>query len=159
MLPRFTALENVALAVQARSGSSFRFWRSAAAEEALNRVGMEALGTLGVAAQAAMHAGALSHGEKRRLEIAIALAQAPKLLLLDEPMAGAGADETRGLVHTLKGLRRRYTIVLVEHDMQAVFALADRVSVLVEGRIIATGTPEAVRKDAAVRAAYLGDAA
>jgi len=106
-----------------------------------------------------MHAGALSHGEKRRLEIAIALAQAPKLLLLDEPMAGAGADETRGLVQTLKGLRRRYTIVLVEHDMQAVFALADRVSVLVEGRIIATGTPEAVRKDAAVRAAYLGDAA
>ena len=159
VLPRFTALENVALAVQARSGSSFRFWRSAAAEGALNRLGMQALGTLGVAAQAAMHAGALSHGEKRRLEIAIALAQAPKLLLLDEPMAGAGADETRGLVHTLKGLRRRYTIVLVEHDMQAVFALADRVSVLVEGRIIATGTPEAVRKDAAVRAAYLGDAA
>jgi branched-chain amino acid transport system ATP-binding protein len=159
VLPSFTVLENVALAVQARSGSSFRFWRSAAAEAALNRVGMEALGTLGVAQQAAMRAGALSHGEKRRLEIAIALAQAPRLLLLDEPMAGAGADETRRLVATLKGLRRGLSIVLVEHDMQAVFALADRVSVLVEGRIIATGTPQVVRKDAAVRAAYLGDAA
>ena len=159
VLPSFTVLENVALAVQARSGSSFRFWRSAAAEAALNRAGMEALGTLGVAQQAAMRAGALSHGEKRRLEIAIALAQAPRLLLLDEPMAGAGADETRRLVATLKGLRRGLSIVLVEHDMQAVFALADRVSVLVEGRIIATGTPQVVRKDAAVRAAYLGDAA
>jgi len=159
VLPSFTVLENVALAVQARSGSSFRFWRSAAAEAALNRVGMETLGTLGVAQQAAMRAGALSHGEKRRLEIAIALAQAPRLLLLDEPMAGAGADETRRLVATLKGLRRGLSIVLVEHDMQAVFALADRVSVLVEGRIIATGTPQVVRKDAAVRAAYLGDAA
>ena len=104
-------------------------------------------------------AGALSHGEKRRLEIAIALAQAPKLLLLDEPMAGAGAEETRRLVATLEGLKRRYTIVLVEHDMQAVFALADRISVLVEGRIIATGTPDAVRADPAVRAAYLGEAA
>jgi len=159
VLPRFTALENVALAVQARSGSSFRFWRPAAAEAALNGAGMEALARVGLAARAAMRAGALSHGEKRLLEIAIALAQAPKLLLLDEPMAGAGAEETRRLVATLKGLRRRYTIVLVEHDMQAVFALADRVSVLVEGRLIATGTPPAVRSDAAVRAAYLGETA
>ena len=106
-----------------------------------------------------MRAGILSHGEKRLLEIAIALAQAPKLLLLDEPMAGAGPEETRRLVETLRHLKRRYTIVLVEHDMHAVFALADRVSVLVEGRILATGTPDAVRNDAAVRAAYLGDAA
>ncbi|HUC45435.1 MAG TPA: ATP-binding cassette domain-containing protein, partial [Hyphomicrobiaceae bacterium] len=134
-------------------------WRPAAAEAALNGAGMEALASVGLAARAAMRAGALSHGEKRLLEIAIALAQAPKLLLLDEPLAGAGAGETLRLVATLKGLRRRYTIVLVEHDMQAVFALADRVSVLVEGRIIATGTPQAVRDDAAVRAAYLGDAA
>jgi branched-chain amino acid transport system ATP-binding protein len=159
VLPRFTALENVALAVQARSGSSFRFWRPAAAEEALNATAMEALATLGVAGRAQTRAGALSHGEKRLLEIAIALAQAPKLLLLDEPMAGAGAEETRRLVSTLGRLKRRYTIVLVEHDMHAVFALADRITVLVEGRIIATGTPDAVRSDAAVRAAYLGDAA
>jgi len=159
VLPRFSVLENVALAVQARSGSSFRFWRPAAAEAALNGAGMEALARVGLAARAAMRAGALSHGEKRLLEIAIALAQAPKLLLLDEPMAGAGAEETQRLVATLKGLRRRYTIVLVEHDMRAVFALADRVSVLVGGRIIATGTPEAMREDAAVRAAYLGETA
>jgi branched-chain amino acid transport system ATP-binding protein len=159
VLPRFTALENVALAVQARSGSSFRFWRPAAADETLNAPALEALATLGLAARAHTRAGALSHGEKRLLEIAIALAQAPKLLLLDEPMAGAGAEETRRLVETLKRLKRRYTIVLVEHDMHAVFALADRVSVLVEGRILATGTPDAVRNDAAVRAAYLGDAA
>ena len=159
VLPRFTALENVALAVQARSGSSFRFWRPAAAEEALNAAAMEALGIMAIAERAHTRAGALAHGEKRQLEIAIALAQAPKLLLLDEPMAGAGAAEARRLVETLGRLKRRYAIVLVEHDMQAVFALADRVSVLVEGRIIATGTPAAVRNDPAVRAAYLGDAA
>ena len=159
VLPRFTALENVALAVQARSGSSFHFWQPAAREEALNAPAMEALEVVDLTARAHTPAGSLSHGEKRRLELAIALAQAPKLLLLDEPMAGAGAEETRRLVATLKGLKRRYTIVLVEHDMQAVFALADRISVLVEGRIIATGTPQAVRANPAVRAAYLGEAA
>jgi len=159
VLPRFTALENVALAVQAHSGSSFRFWRPAASEEALNAPAMAALATLGLQQRTHVRAGTLSHGEKRLLEIAIALAQAPKMLLLDEPMAGAGAEETRRLVETLKRLKRRYTIVLVEHDMHAVFALADRISVLVEGRIIATGTPDAVRSDATVRAAYLGDAA
>ena len=100
-----------------------------------------------LAARAHAPAGSLSHGEKRRLELAIALAQAPKLLLLDEPMAGAGAEETRRLIEMLKGLKRRYTIVLVEHDMQAVFALADRISVLVEGRMIATGTPQSVRDE------------
>jgi branched-chain amino acid transport system ATP-binding protein len=159
VLPRFTALENVALAVQARSGSSFRFWQPAAQEEALNVPALEALEVVGLHARAHTAAGSLSHGEKRRLELAIALAQAPKLLLLDEPMAGAGAEETHRLVETLKGLKRRYTMVLVEHDMQAVFALADRISVLVEGRIIATGAPQAVRVDPAVRAAYLGEAA
>jgi branched-chain amino acid transport system ATP-binding protein len=155
----FTALENVALAVQARSGSSFRFWRPAAAEEALNAPAHEALRAVDLAPRAQTPAGALSHGEKRRLELAIALAQSPKLLLLDEPTAGAGVEETRRLVAILQSLKRRTTIVLVEHDMQAVFALADRVSVLVEGRIIATGSPEAVRTDAGVRAAYLGEAA
>jgi branched-chain amino acid transport system ATP-binding protein len=159
VLPRFTALENVALAVQARSGSSFNFWQPVTSEDALNAPAAEALRTVGLAARAQTPAGSLSHGEKRRLELAIALAQAPKLLLLDEPMAGAGAEQTRSLVTTLKALKRRYTIVLVEHDMQAVFALADRISVLVQGQIIATGEPKAVRADPAVRAAYLGEAA
>ncbi len=159
VLTRFTALENVALAVQARSGSSFRFWRPAAGEEALNAPALEALAVVDLTSRAHTPAGSLSHGEKRRLELAIALAQAPKLLLLDEPMAGAGAEESRRLVATLEGLKGRYTIVLVEHDMQAVFALADRISVMVEGRIIATGSPQSVRADPAVRAAYLGESA
>jgi branched-chain amino acid transport system ATP-binding protein len=158
VLPHFSALENVALAVQAHSGSSFRFWQAAAGEAALNRAAVRSLDSVELTARADTPAGALSHGEKRRLEIAIALAQAPKLLLLDEPMAGAGIEETQRLVATLKSLKGRYTIVLVEHDMQAVFALADRISVLVAGRIIASGEPQAVRANPAVRAAYLGEA-
>jgi branched-chain amino acid transport system ATP-binding protein len=149
----------VALAVQARSGSSFRFWQAATDEAALNRAAGQALEIVNLAQRADMRAGALSHGEKRRLEIAIALAQAPKLLLLDEPMAGAGSEETQRLVATLKGLKGRYSIVLIEHDIEAVFALADRISVLVAGRIIASGEPQAVRANPAVRAAYLGEAA
>jgi branched-chain amino acid transport system ATP-binding protein len=159
VLPRFSALENVALAVQARSGSSFHFWQPAAREELLNAPALEALAAVDLTARAYTPAGALSHGEKRRLELAIALAQVPRLLLLDEPMAGAGAQETHRLIATLRTVKRATTMVLVEHDMQAVFALADRISVLVEGRILATGTPEAVRADPAVRAAYLGEAA
>ncbi|HJZ33275.1 MAG TPA: ABC transporter ATP-binding protein [Hyphomicrobiaceae bacterium] len=158
VLARFTALENVALAVQARSGSSFRFWRPADAEAPLNRIASRCLATVGLAARADTLAGVLSHGEKRRLEIALALAQAPKLLLLDEPMAGAGSEETQALVATLKALKRRHTMLLIEHDMAAVFALADRISVLVAGRIIASGKPRAVRANRAVRAAYLGEA-
>ena len=159
VLPRFSALENVALAVQARTGSSFHFWQPVAREEPLNAPALEALAVVDLTARAHTPAGALSHGEKRRLELAIALAQAPRLLLLDEPMAGAGAQETHRLIATLRTVKRTTTMVLVEHDMQAVFALADRISVLVEGRILATGTPEAVRADPAVRAAYLGEAA
>jgi branched-chain amino acid transport system ATP-binding protein len=159
VLPRFTVLENVALAAQARSGSSFRFWQPAGAETALNGIAMQALDIVELTPRASTPAGLLSHGEKRRLEIAIALAHAPKLLLLDEPMAGAGVDDTQRLVAMLKGLKQRYSILLVEHDMQAVFALADRISVLVAGRIIATGNPHAVRANPAVRAAYLGAAA
>ena len=159
VLPRFTALENVALAAQARSGSSFRFWRPAADEAALNRAATEALDVVALTERAHTRAGILSHGDKRRLELAIALAHDPKLLLLDEPMAGAGGEDAERLIATFKALKGRYTMLLVEHDMQAVFALADRISVLVAGRLIATGSPQAVRADAAVRAAYLGAAA
>jgi branched-chain amino acid transport system ATP-binding protein len=159
VLPRFSALENVALAVQARSGSSFNFWRPAVGESALNQPARDALACVGLIAQANSPAGALSHGDKRRLELAMALAQAPRLLLLDEPMAGAGEEESQRLIETLKEVKSRATILLIEHDMHAVFALAKRVSVLLEGRIIATGAPQAVRNDPGVRAAYLGEAA
>ena len=157
VIPAFTALENVALAVQAGAGSSFRFLRPAASEQKLNAPAMVALDQVGIAGRAHTPAGAMSHGEKRQLEIAIALATQPRLLLLDEPLAGAGPEETERLVGILRGLKQRYTIVLVEHDMQAVFAMADRISVLVYGRVIATGTPEAIRSNAEVRAAYLGE--
>ena len=157
VIPGFSALENAALAVQARSGSSFRFFRRAAAEARLNDQAMAALDQVGLAGRAAAPAGALSHGEKRQLELAIALAGEPRLLLLDEPLAGAGPEETERLIGILRGLKRRYAILLVEHDMQAVFALADRISVLVYGRVIATDAPAAIRADPAVRAAYLGE--
>ena len=157
VIPAFTALENVALAVQAGAGSSFRFLRPAASEQKLNAPAMVALDQVGIAGRAHTPAGAMSHGEKRQLELAIALATQPRLLLLDEPLAGAGPEETERLVGILRGLKQRYTIVLVEHDMQAVFAMADRISVLVYGRVIATGTPEAIRGNAEVRAAYLGE--
>jgi branched-chain amino acid transport system ATP-binding protein len=157
VIPAFTALENVALAVQAGAGSSFRFFRPAGSEARLNAPAMAALDQVGIAARAHTPAGAMSHGEKRQLELAIALATQPRLLLLDEPLAGAGPEETERLVGILRGLKGRYTIVLVEHDMQAVFAMADRISVLVYGRVIATGTPDVIRGNAEVRAAYLGE--
>jgi len=157
VVPGFTALENVALAAQARAGCSFRFLRPAASEAALNQAAAAALAEVGLADRAAIPAGALSHGEKRALELAIALATRPRLLLLDEPLAGAGPEETERLIALLTRLKSAYTILLVEHDMQAVFALADRVSVLVYGRVIATGTVEAIRTNPEVRAAYLGE--
>ncbi len=157
VLPGFSVLENAALAVQARSGSSFRFWRAAATEAALNNAALEALAQVGLANRAETLAGDLSHGERRQLELAIALAMQPRLLLLDEPLAGAGPEETERLVGILAGLKARYGILLVEHDMAAVFALADRISVLVYGQVIATGTPAEIRANAEVRAAYLGE--
>jgi branched-chain amino acid transport system ATP-binding protein len=157
ILPGFSTLENVALAVQARSGSSFRFFGEAAREPTLNEVAIGFLRTVGLEARAHLPAGLLSHGEKRQLELAIALATEPKLLLLDEPLAGTGHEESERVVAMLRRLKGRYGIMLIEHDMEAVFALADRVSVLVYGRIIATGTPEEVRANAEVRSAYLGE--
>ena len=157
VLPNFSVLENVAVAAQAHDGTSFRFFADARKERALNDKALACLQTVGLERRAAVPARALSHGEKRQLELAIALACDPKLLLLDEPMAGTGREETERLVATLRALRGRFGIVLVEHDMSAVFALADRISVLVYGRVIATGAPEAIRANADVRTAYLGE--
>ncbi len=157
LLPGFSALENVALAVQARSGSSFRFIRPARGEAALNAQAMAALEEMGLAARAHLPASALSHGEKRQLELAIALAMEPRVLLLDEPLAGTGPEEAERLIRLLSALKQRYGILLIEHDMPAVFALADRISVLAQGAVIASGPPDAIRADAKVRAAYLGD--
>jgi branched-chain amino acid transport system ATP-binding protein len=159
ILPRFSALENVALAAQARAGSSFRFLGNAAEEPELNDIAMGLLTRFGLGARAHIPAGQMSHGEKRQLEIAIALAAKPKLLLLDEPLAGTSHDESQRLINILQELRKELPIILIEHDMDAVFALADRVSVLVYGRIIACGSPQNIRDNAEVRAAYLGEEA
>jgi branched-chain amino acid transport system ATP-binding protein len=157
ILPGFSALENVALAVQSRAGSSFRVLGRAASEVELNGPALAALADVGLAERAHTPAGQLSHGGKRALELAIALAMEPKLLLLDEPMAGTGREETARLVEVLRRLKGRFPVVLVEHDMTAVFALADRISVLIYGSILATGAPAEVRADPRVIAAYLGD--
>ena len=154
-----SALDNVALAVQGRAdaGSSFRFWRPAHKERRLFEEAQAFLEQVGLAEQAATVAGQLSHGEQRALELAMALATKPQLLLLDEPMAGTGPEESARMVELIEHLARHVTILLVEHDMDAVFRLADRISVLVNGQLICTGTPETVRNDAGVRRAYLGD--
>jgi branched-chain amino acid transport system ATP-binding protein len=157
IVPAFSALENAALAAQARTGSSFRFLKPARTERRLNDQAHIALEQVGLAHRADAIADTLSHGEKRQLELAIALALQPRLLLLDEPLAGAGAEESARLIALLDSLRARLGIMLVEHDMQAVFALADRISVLVQGRILVTGDPAAIRDHPEVRAAYLGD--
>jgi branched-chain amino acid transport system ATP-binding protein len=156
VIPGFTALENVALAVQARTGSSFRFLRRVRDEVALNRAARAVLDQVGLGHQADTLTGTLSHGEKRQVELAVVLATQPKLLLLDEPLAGAGAEETQRLVALLRSLRGGFGLLLVEHDMQAVFALADRISVLVSGRIVITGSPDEIRDHPEVRTAYLG---
>ena len=159
LFPAFCARDNVALAVQGRpdAGSSFRFWRPVAAETALLAEADTWLAQVGLADKADTVAGSLSHGEQRALELAMALATKPQLLLLDEPMAGTGPEESARMVALIEQLARHVTILLVEHDMEAVFRLADRISVLVNGRMICTGTPDEVRNDAGVRRAYLGD--
>ena len=157
ILPDFTVLENVAVAAQARAGSSFRFFAPVGDEAALNESAHGALARVGLSERSAVRAGSLAHGEKRLLELAIALATAPRLLLLDEPLAGLGQEESKAAIALLRRLKSEVTIVLVEHDMDAVFDLADRISVLVNGRVIATGTPREIRGNAHVRAAYLGD--
>jgi branched-chain amino acid transport system ATP-binding protein len=152
-----SVLDNVALAVQAHAGHSFHFWRNARAEKELREPAHAALARVGLSARAGLPASALSHGEHRQLELAIALAGNPRMLLLDEPMAGLGPEESARMVDMLRVLKGELTILLVEHDMDAVFALADRVTVLVYGRVIASGKPDDIRADARVREAYLGE--
>ena len=156
LFDEFSALDNVALAAQARAGSSFRFFARAAGAADLNATARATLDRVGLGRRAGRRAGELSHGEKRLLEIAVALACRPRLLLLDEPFAGLGVEESAEALALLQTLKREVTILLVEHDMEAVFALADDVSVLVGGRLIASGAPEAIRQSSAVREAYLG---
>ena len=153
----FTVLDNVALAVQAHAGHSFRFWRPARAEPSLRNPAREILERVGLGGRADAQAASLAHGEKRALEIAMALGTRPRLLMLDEPTAGMGPEDSARLVRMLATLKGKLTIVLIEHDMDAVFALADRITVLVYGRAIATGAPEAIRGNRDVRQAYLGE--
>jgi branched-chain amino acid transport system ATP-binding protein len=152
-----SVLDNVALAVQAHAGHSFRLWRNARSIPELREPALAALERVGLAARAHARASLLSHGEHRLLELVMALAGKPRMLLLDEPMAGLGPEESARMVAMLTQLKRQYTILLVEHDMEAVFALADRITVLVYGRAIATGLPADIRANAHVREAYLGD--
>jgi branched-chain amino acid transport system ATP-binding protein len=155
--PEFTTLENVALAVQARSGHSFRFWRPARGDTSLIQPARQFLEEVGLGERTQTLAANLAHGEQRQLEVAMVLATRPRLLLLDEPMAGMGLDESQRMIALLAALKRKQTIVLVEHDMDAVFRLADRISVLVYGRIVATGSPDEIRANEEVRKAYLGE--
>jgi len=157
--PALTLMENVAIAAQARQGHAFRFWEHAAGAAALREPALQLLQRVGLAAKADLPAQALSHGERRQLELAVTLATGPRLLLLDEPMAGMSGEDSQRMVALLGELKRSYTILLVEHDMDAVFALADRISVLVYGHCAATGTPEEIRSSEEVRAAYLGEEA
>jgi branched-chain amino acid transport system ATP-binding protein len=153
----FTALDNVILAVQAHAGHSFRFWRDARSEASLRDPARAALERVGLGHRADTVASFLSHGEHRQLELAMALAGQPRMLLLDEPMAGMGPEESARMVKLLRELKGGVTILLIEHDMEAVFALADRITVLVYGRVIASGTPADIRANPQVRDAYLGE--
>jgi branched-chain amino acid transport system ATP-binding protein len=153
----FTALDNVALAAQAHAGHSFHFWRDARRQAELRGPALAALRRVGLEGRADRPASVLSHGEHRQLELAMALASKPRMLLLDEPMAGMGPEESARMVKLLRELKGELTILLIEHDMEAVFALADRITVLVYGRVIASGAPAEIRANQQVRDAYLGD--
>jgi branched-chain amino acid transport system ATP-binding protein len=155
---RISVLDNLALAVQARSGSSFSFWRPVSVEKEIFEEARSIVQEIGLVEKEKSLAATLAHGEQRSLEVGLALATRPRLVLLDEPMAGMGPEESQRVIALIERIRSRITVLLVEHDMDAVFRLADRISVLVNGRLIATGTPEAIKSNAQVREAYLGDA-
>jgi len=154
----FTALENVAFGVQARQGHSFDVWRPARTDPRLNEPALGYLARCGLAERAGVQAGDLAHGEQRQLEVAMALSTGAPVLLLDEPMAGMGAAEASRMIELLRDLKAERSVLLVEHDMDAVFALADTISVLVNGRIVASGDPAEIGRSALVREAYLGEA-
>jgi branched-chain amino acid transport system ATP-binding protein len=154
---RFSVLDNLALAVQARSGTSFSFWHPVARETALFDEARALAEEIGLERRIGTTAGNLAHGEQRALEVGLALATRPKLVLLDEPMAGMGPEESQRMIELIARVRTRATALLVEHDMDAVFRLADRITVLLNGRVLASGAPEAIRADTQVRRAYLGD--
>ena len=155
----FSLLDNIALAVQSNQGHAFRFWANARQDKPLRQTAHKWLAMVNLEQRAEWLASEISHGERRQLEIAMALATEPSLLLLDEPMAGMGQEESSAMINILKSLRGEKTVLLVEHDMDAVFALADRISVLVYGRIIATGSPDDIRSNTEVQRAYLGEVA
>jgi branched-chain amino acid transport system ATP-binding protein len=157
LFKRFSVRHNLALAVLARSGSSLSFWKPLSREAALAQEATAIAARVGLAGREHRIAGTLAHGEQRQLEVGLALATNPRLLLLDEPMAGMGPDESQRMIELIASLKGVVTVLLVEHDMDAVFRLADRISVLVSGRVVATGVPEAIRSNAEVRRAYLGD--
>ncbi len=154
---RFSVLDNLALAVQARSGSSFSFWKPVAREAALFDEARSIASQVGLSEKTQSVAATLAHGEQRALEVGLALATRPKLVLLDEPMAGMGPEESKRMIELIGRIRAQVTVLLVEHDMDAVFRLADRISVMVNGRLIATGSPEKIKMNQDVRKAYLGD--
>jgi len=154
---RFSVLDNLALAVQARSGSSFSFWKPVSSEKVLVDEARSIAEQVGLSEKTSSLAATLAHGEQRALEVGLALATQPKLLLLDEPMAGMGPEESSRIIELIGRVRASVTVLLVEHDMDAVFRLADRISVLVNGRIIATDFPEKIKLNEEVRRAYLGD--
>ena len=158
LMPEFSALRNVMLALQARQGSSFRFWKPVMQDAALKDEAAAVLERVRLGSRMHVPSAELSHGERRQLEIAIALALRSKALLLDEPMAGMGPEGSKQLTAFLDALRHEVPVLLVEHDMDAVFALADRISVLVYGRVVASGTVAEIRSNALVREAYLGEA-
>ena len=156
---RSSVLDNLALAVQARSGSSLAFWRPVASESELSDQARAIAQEIGLAERVDIAGGELAHGEQRALEMGLALATRPRLLLLDEPMAGMGPEESQRIIELIDRVRRSVSVLLVEHDMDAVFRLADRISVLVNGSVIATGVPDEIRANVEVRKAYLGDEA
>lgn len=157
LFPEMTALESVMMAVQAARPHHARFWKPARADEALVEPARAALYNLGIGHLARTRAGELAHGQRRLLEMAMALACRPRVLLLDEPMAGLGFTETRNLTAVIHALKPKMAILLVEHDMDVVFRLADVVTVLVDGRVVACGTPAEIRDDPQVRRAYLSE--
>jgi len=157
VLPEFSVLENVLLAAQAVRGHNFHIWRAVTGTAELVDVAHRSLSQVGLLGVRRRTAGLLSYGQQRQLELAMTLAIEPKVLLLDEPMAGLGPTETQQMTELLQGLHHRYAMLLVEHDMHAVFTLADRLSVLVYGKVVFRGSPAEVRESSIVREAYLGD--